>query len=161
MNSISESSSDRLIVAEGSSASRGNEEHPSEPGEVLVRPARRGEMPEIRRLIAYFPKELVQAELPRIQSFFVAESRDSIVGCCALQVYSRRLAEVRSLAVHPDFRGRGIAGRLVDACRRRGRERRVRQLIAVTSEPGFFEARGFTVHAGWKTALFANLDDKS
>ena len=129
--------------------------------EVAVRPARRGEMAGIRRLVSLFPDQLIQADLPRIPSFFVAEHRGRIVGCCALQVYSRRLAEIRSLAVHPDFRGAGIAGRLVEECRKRGRERRVRQLLAVTSEPGFFERRGFTVHAGWKTAVFADLSDGS
>lgn len=132
----------------------------SEGSEVVVRPANPGEMPQIRKLISYFPRELLQTDLPRIQSFFVADHHGSVVGCCALQVYSRRLAEVRSLAVHPSYRGRGVARRLVEACRARGRERRVRQLFAVTSEPGFFEARGFTVHAGWKTALFANLGDE-
>ena len=126
---------------------------------MIVRPARRGEMASIRKLIALFPDELVQNDIPRIPSFFVAEHRGEIVACCALQVYSRRLAEVRSLAVREDYRGQGIAARLVDACRERGRQRRVRQLFAVTSYPDFFERRGFTVHAGWKTALFANLDD--
>ena len=116
-------------------------------------------MPRIRELVSLFPDDLVQDSLPRIPSFFVAESDATIVGCCALQVYSRRLAEVRSLAVHPDFQGRGIAARLVDACRERGRKRRVRQLFAVTSQPDFFERRGFAVHSGWKTALFADLDD--
>ncbi len=125
---------------------------------IAVRPAKAGELPAIRRLIGLYPDELVQDELPRISSFFVAESEGSIIGCCALQVYSRRLAEVRSLAIHPDFRGKGLAAQLVDACRRRGMERRVRQLFAVTSEPGFFEGCGFTVHTGWKTAVFANLD---
>ncbi len=115
-------------------------------------------MLRIRELIALFPDELVQNEIPRIPSFFVAEHRGKIVGCCALQVYSRRLAEVRSLAVQPDYSGQGIAARLVDACRKRGGERRVKQLLAVTSEPAFFERRGFTVHSGWKTALFASLD---
>ena len=128
--------------------------------EAVVRPARRGEMPRIRELVSLFPDDLVQDSLPRIPSFFVAESEGTIVGCCALQVYSRRLAEVRSLAVHPDFQGRGIAARLVDACRERGRRRRVRQLFAVTSQPDFFERRGFAVHSGWKTALFADLDDR-
>lgn len=127
-------------------------------GQVVIRPAKAGELPAVRRLIGLYPDELVQDELPRISSFFVAESDGSIIGCCALQVYSRRLAEVRSLAIHPDFRGKGLAGRLVDACRRRGIDRRVRQLFAVTSEPGFFEGCGFTVHTGWKTAVFANLD---
>ena len=127
-------------------------------GQVVIRPARAGELPAVRRLIGLYPDELVQDELPRISSFFVAESDGSIIGCCALQVYSRRLAEVRSLAIHPDFCGKGLAAQLVDACRRRGVERKVRQLFAVTSEPGFFEGCGFTVHAGWKTAVFANLD---
>lgn len=132
-----------------------------EEGQISVRPAQAGELASIRRLIRLYPGELVQDELPRISSFFVAESDGSIVGCCALQVYSRRLAEVRSLAVHPDFRGKGIAAQLVDACRRRGAERKVRQLFAVTSEPGFFEGCGFTVHTGWKTAVFANLDGET
>ena len=131
---------------------------PDPVGDLVIRPARRGEMPRIRELIRIFPNELVQSELPRIQSFFVAERDGEIVGCCALRVYSTRLAEVRSLAVHPDHRGRGIAGSLVDACRERGRERGVRQLLAVTSEPKFFEAHGFTVYPGWKTALFHDLD---
>ncbi len=126
-------------------------------GGLVVRPARPGEMPGIRELIRIYPDELIQSDLPRVQSFLVAERRGEIVGCCALQVYSKRLAEVRSLAVHPDHRGQGIAGRLVDACRQRGRERGVRQLLAVTSEPEFFEGRGFTVHAGWKTAVFDDL----
>lgn len=126
---------------------------------MIVRPARRGEMASIRRLIALFPDELVQKDIPRIPSFFVAEHGGEIVACCALQVYSRRLAEVRSLAVREEYQGQGIAARLVDACRERGRQRKVRQLFAVTSSPAFFERRGFTVHAGWKTALFANLDD--
>ena len=135
----------------------------SEPADrgVIIRPARRGEMPRIRELIGLFPGRLVQKDLPRIPSFFVAEHRGTIVGCCALQVYSRRLAEVRSLAVRLEYQGQGIAVRLVEACRQRGRRRRVKQLFAVTSEPGFFERRGFTVHAGWKTALFASLDEEA
>ena len=124
---------------------------------LVIRPARRGEMPRIRELIQIFPNELLQSELPRVQSFFVAVLNGEIVGCCALRVYSKRLAEVRSLAVHPDHRGQGIAGRLVDVCRERGRERGVRQLLAVTSEPEFFEGHGFTVYPGWKTALFHDL----
>ncbi len=124
---------------------------------VTIRAARHGEMPLIRKLIALFPRELLQAQLPRISSFFVAARGGAIVGCCALEVYSERLAEVRSLAVRPDCAGRGIGGLLVRACLGRARQRGVRQLLAVTSEPSFFENHGFTVHAGWKTAVFADV----
>ncbi len=124
-------------------------------GRITIRPAERGDMPAIRRLIDAFPDELDQESIPRLLSFFVAEHNAAIVGCCALQVYSRRLAEIRSLAVRPDCRGQRIAVRLVEKCRERARERGVRQLLVVSSEPEFFERRGFRVHSGWKTALFA------
>ena len=122
---------------------------------VQIRPAKRGEMPAIRRLIAAFPDELVQNDLPRLPSFFVAVEAREIVGCCALQIYSKRLAEVRSLAVSSGHRGQKIAARLVDRCCERARERGVKQLLAVSSEPKFFERHGFKIHSGWKTALFA------
>lgn len=112
-------------------------------------------MSAIRRLIAAFPGELDQESLPRLPSFFVAAHDGKIVGCCALQIYSARLAEVRSLAVSRDYRGRKIAVGLVEKCRERARKRGVRQLLAVSSEPEFFERLGFKVHSGWKTALFA------
>ena len=124
-------------------------------GRIAIRPAKRGDMPAIRRLIAAFPDDLDQESIPRPPSFFVAVHNAEIVGCCALQVYSARLAEVRSLAVRLDYRGRKIAVRLVERCRERARQRGVRQLLAVSSEPEFFERLGFEVHSGWKTALFA------
>ncbi len=98
-------------------------------GRVTIRPAKRGEMPAIRGLIAKFPDELVQDDLPRLPSFFVAVQAQEIVGCSALQVYSKRLAEVRSLAVSPRHRGQKIAARLVEQCRERARKRGVKQLL--------------------------------
>ncbi len=127
--------------------------------DVTIRAAHTGEMPRIRELIGTYPDLLQQDDLPRIASFFVAEVGGQIVGCCALQIYSRRLGEVRSLAVRVDFRGQRIASRLVEACRDRARERRVRQLLAVTSNTAFFERAGFKMHSGWRTALFHDLDD--
>src|SRR5260370_31137256 len=81
------------------------------------RRAEAGEMPAIRVLLKLYPEQLAQQNLPRVSSFLVATVEGRIVGCCALQVYSKRLAEVRSLAVHPDFQKRGIASRLVELCK--------------------------------------------
>lgn len=124
---------------------------------VRIRPARRGEAPAIRRLIALYPEALAQRDLPRAPSFFVAETGGRIVGCCALEIYSRRLAEVRSLAVEPVMKNFGIGRKLVEACARRARERRVKELLAVTSETGFFEGLGFTTFRKEKTALFYDV----
>ena len=46
-------------------------------------------MAAIRGLIRLFPGQLVQRNLPRVSSFFVATAGDKIIGCCALQVYSK------------------------------------------------------------------------
>jgi len=111
-------------------------------------------MGEIRGLIRLFPEQLVQRNLPHVASFFVALAGDRIVGCCALQIYSKRMAEVRSLAVHPDFQDRGVASRLVQECIRRAKERGVRELFAVTSQTSFFERQGFATFRREKIAMF-------
>ena len=125
--------------------------------EVTIRPARSGEMRAIRQLIALYPDLLMQRELPRIPSFFVAERGGRLIGCCALQVYSRRLAEVRSLAVDPAHARRGVGRRLVAACQRRARERGVSQVMAVTSTAPFFEQAGFSTFKRERIALFYDV----
>ena len=94
-----------------------------------VRAARHGDMPAILSLISRYPQQLVQHDLPRAVSFVVAASEDKIVGCCALQIYSRRLAELRSLAIDPEFMGLGIAKMLVERCLQRARQRNVKQVL--------------------------------
>jgi amino-acid N-acetyltransferase len=112
-------------------------------------------MAAIRNLIRLFPRQLVQRNLPRVPSFFVAYAGSKLlVGCCALQVYSKRLAEVRSLAVHPDFQDRGVASKLVECCTQRARDRGIRELFAVTSQTSFFEQLGFATFRREKTAMF-------
>jgi amino-acid N-acetyltransferase len=88
-------------------------------------------------------------------NFFVAEMDGRIVGCAALEIYSWKLAEVRSLAVAPDAQGMGIGKRLVEACVERARERRILEVMAITSSDGFFMSCGFDYTLpGEKKALF-------
>jgi len=114
-------------------------------------------MASIRDLIRLFPGHLVQENIPRAASFFVADAGGKRVGCCALQVYSKRIAEVRSLAVHPDFQDRGLASDLVERCTQRARERGVRELFAVTSQTSFFPRLGFATFRREKTAMFLEV----
>jgi len=114
-------------------------------------------MTGIRGLIRLFPGQLVQGHLPRLPSFFVAEASGKLVGCCALQVYSKRLAEVRSLAVAPDYQDRGVASKLVECCIQRARERGIRELFAVTSQTSFFGRLGFATFRREKTAMFFEI----
>jgi len=118
-------------------------------------------MAAIRGLIRLFPQQLVQRNLPRVPSFFVAYVGDELIGCCALQVYSKRLAEVRSLAVHPDFQDRGVASGLVENCVQRARDRGIKELFAVTSQTSFFARLGFASFRREKTAMFLELTPRT
>jgi amino-acid N-acetyltransferase len=126
-----------------------------------IRSARNEDMASIRGLIRLFPGHLVQRNLPRAPSFFVARAGGRLVGCCALQVYSKRLAEVRSLAVHPDFQDRGLASDLVERCTQKALERGVRELFAVTSQTSFFSRLGFATFRREKTAMFLELTPRT
>ena len=86
---------------------------------------------------------------------FVAVSEGQIVGFAALEIYSRKLAEVRSLAVSDSFRRRGLGQQLVDRCVDRARERGVLEVMAITSSEEFFRSCGFDFTLpGEKKALF-------
>lgn len=90
-----------------------------------------------------------------LPTFFIAEAEGRIVGCAALEIYSRKLAEIRSLAVSPDVQGMGVGRMLVDACVRVARERNVLETMVVTSSDEFFLACGFHFTLpGEKKALF-------
>lgn len=127
---------------------------PKQRSQIEIRPAADGDMAGIRGLIRLFPQHLVQEHLPRVTSFFIAACGQQRVGCCALQIYSKRIAEVRSLAVHPDFQDRGVASRLVECCIERAKERGIREVFAVTSQTSFFGKLGFATFRREKTAMF-------
>lgn len=78
-----------------------------------------------------------------------------IVGCAALEVYSRKLAEIRSLAVASHARRIGIGRKLVEACVEEARRQKILEVMAITSFEEFFKACGFDfTMPGEKKALF-------
>lgn len=79
----------------------------------------------------------------RLQSFFVAEDRERIVGCASLVVLWSDLAEICSLAVEEEHVGRGVGKELVAKCIEKAKELRVPQVIVLTYQDRFFERMGF------------------
>ncbi|MBM2623505.1 amino-acid N-acetyltransferase [Actinoplanes sp. LDG1-06] len=80
-----------------------------------------------------------------VQEFWVAvDDRDRVYGCGALHVMWEDLAEIRTVAVDPAFRGQKIGhkivGRLIDAARELG----VARVFCLTFETRFFGSFGFT-----------------
>jgi ribosomal protein S18 acetylase RimI-like enzyme len=57
-----------------------------------------------------------------MQNGFVAEAGKRLVGVAAIEVYSKKLAEIQCLAVAEDFHGRGVGKQLVAMCVARAHE---------------------------------------
>ena len=97
-----------------------------EDAAVAVRRARTSDVPEIKRLVdTYAGKILLEKNLvtlyEAVQEFWVAEMDDRVVGCGALHVLWADLGEVRTVAVDPAVKGRGvghaIVGKLLEVAR--------------------------------------------
>jgi amino-acid N-acetyltransferase len=116
---------------------------------VTIRQARHADLPELRQLIQHFVDtgHLLPRTLDELQglldSFFVAEIDGVLVGCAALEIYSKKLAEIRSLGVSAQARGQGVGKRLVQACVERAHEAGIYEVMAISAEDGFFQACGF------------------
>jgi amino-acid N-acetyltransferase len=80
-----------------------------------------------------------------LQTFLVAQEGDRTIGCCALEVIWSDLAEIKSLAIESEQRGRGVGTALVSAALEKAQALGVPRVFALTLEPGFFERVGFTV----------------
>lgn len=87
--------------------------------------------------------------------FMAIEGDSEIVGFASLEIYSRKLAEIRSLVVAEHRQGIGVGKKLVSACVDRARERNILEVMVVTSSDVFFQSCGFDFTLpGEKKALF-------
>jgi amino-acid N-acetyltransferase len=117
--------------------------------EIVVRRARTSDVRGIRRLIDMYSADRVLlskatvALYEDVQEFWVADRAGEVVGCGALHVMWEDLAEVRTLAVDPQWRGYKLGRRLVAALLEAGRELGVRRVFVLTFETGFFGSLGF------------------
>jgi len=133
---------------------------------------------EIYSLIAGYASQGLMLPKPHnvlyeaLREFIVAVEVDTkkIVGTGALHLTWNELAEVRSMAVHPDYKRQGIGAEIVKQLLIQGREVGVKNFFTLTYSPEFFESLGFKVttreslpHKIWKECIdcpkFANCDE--
>jgi len=135
--------------------------------EVVVRPVRFDDLPNIQALIQPFVDQGVL--LPRsegelfelLASSFVAEVGQRIVGYVALEIYSIKLAEIRSLTIADEYRHRELGRRMVAACVDLARRKGIVEVMAITSREEFFKKCGFDFTLpGEKKALFIHTRDE-
>jgi amino-acid N-acetyltransferase len=123
---------------------------------MQVRWARGGDVRSLRELVrplagnTLTPKDAV-AYYEGLQQFRVVEDPEEperIIGCGALHVMWEDLAEVRTLAVHPDFARRGLGGRLLETLLDDARALGLSRIFCLTFEVDFFTRHGFSPIVG-------------
>jgi amino-acid N-acetyltransferase len=127
---------------EGSSVRAGRDE------ELVIRRARTSDVPTIKALVdVYAGKILLEKNLvtlyEAVQEFWVAELHDEVVACGALHVMWSDLGEVRTVAVHPKVKGRGVGHTIVDRLIEVARELALQRVFVLTFETEFFNRHGF------------------
>ncbi|MEP6756265.1 MAG: N-acetyltransferase [Chthonomonadales bacterium] len=80
-----------------------------------------------------------------VRDFFVVEVDGEIVGCAALHVTWKDLAELKSLAVSEKMQGSGFGRQLIEACIQDAETAGVRKVFALTYVPKLFEKLGFAL----------------
>lgn len=116
-----------------------------------TRAATLGDAPGIAELLRIYSE--LGVLLPRSESdiynslrdFTVVDDGSKIIACAALLIYTQELAEVRSLAVHPDYLRRGLGDRIVRQLESDATRIGLKKLMALTYVVEFFEKHQFRV----------------
>ena len=114
-----------------------------------VRKPRVTEVPALKALIdhevatgALLPRTLPEL-YENIRDYHAYVDERGVGGCVALHVDLPNLAEVRSLVVREDLRGRHVGSRLLEACLDEARQLGLPRVYALTRACSFFERHGF------------------
>jgi len=116
---------------------------------IIIRPARTSDIKAIRAIIDEYSasRRLLTKETvtlyESVQEFTVAESAEKIVGCGAVHVLWEDLAEVRTVAVFPEFKNKGIGTQLLEALLQKAKDLGVKRVFCLTFETKFFTKHGF------------------
>ena len=118
--------------------------------ELEIRKARLSEAEEIRRVVNNYAKDGLV--LPRsladvyenIRDFYVlVDEEGKLRGCAALHIVWQGWAEVRSILVDNELRGRGYGKELVALCLKEAKELGIKKVFALTYLSDFFRKLGF------------------
>jgi amino-acid N-acetyltransferase len=121
---------------------------------MKIRKAKKEDYKSITDLCAK-QKNVILFPIPKCSKFVVADEKGKIVGCCALEIYSPKIAEIRALAVEEKYRSYSIGRTLIDKCLEKGRG--TKEIIVITSIPGYFKKLGFDFFQKEKYILFKKL----
>ena len=122
---------------------------PASANEVQIREALPTDVEEMHALLEGFARQglllprAVDEVYRNFREFVVAEHDGRIVGCAGLRMYTADLGEVVALAVSDESHGRGVGRLVVETLLAQAKSLGLRQVIALTLQPGFFSKLGF------------------
>jgi amino-acid N-acetyltransferase len=116
---------------------------------IEIRAARTSDVKGIRKLIdLYAPQRRILSKetvtlYESVQEFVVAVDGDKIVGCGAMHVLWEDVAEVRTVAVVEELRGKGVGHQILLKLIERAEAVGVKKIFCLTFETDFFGRHGF------------------
>ena len=78
-----------------------------------------------------------------IRSYTLAFENEILIGFSALHIHTVKLAEIRSLIVHENFRDKGVGKELVSLGLIEGEKLGLKEVLVLTYKQAFFEKLGF------------------
>jgi amino-acid N-acetyltransferase len=117
--------------------------------DAVIRPARTSDVKIIRELVdTYAPDRRLLSKATvtlyeDVPEFLVVERDGVAIACGAVHVMWEDLAEVRTVAVAPEFRGKGVGSFLLTSLMDRARDLGVKRVFCLTFETEFFASHGF------------------
>jgi amino-acid N-acetyltransferase len=117
---------------------------------------------EQKKLLRRMQSELILLMANGYVAEVVDDSGTSkLVGFAAVEIYSRKLGEIQSLAVADGYQGNGIGSALVKACVDRAREKGILEVMAISASEEFLRKLGFDYSLpDQKRALFCQLHSR-
>ena len=114
--------------------------------EIELKPAQPAQFDAIARLLRAAGLPVEDLDVAVLDAFVVATEGEVCVGVAGLEIYES-YALLRSLAVEPRHRSRGLGAQLVDTVETEAQARGVTALYLLTTTAAtFFERVGYTAH---------------
>jgi amino-acid N-acetyltransferase len=116
----------------------------SSTGEIRFRKATLSDLPAVRALLRGCDLPIEDLTPDHLEHFVLCHIQDRLVGSVGLEVVSGELALLRSLAVAPEERARGVGRELWTRAREQARTLAVRRLyLLTTTAESLFRKWGF------------------
>lgn len=118
---------------------------------MIMRKAKISDVESIHTLITYYAEQDLMLARSRnmlyenLREFTVAEDQGQIVAAGSLHITWQDLAEIRAMAVTPDYKKKGIGRRLVSKFIEEAWELEIPRIFALTYQDGFFAKCGFSI----------------